>query len=93
MIIETDVPFRIGTLGDFIVFSSLWEPQVRNIFRFHENMIFLDVGAHDMRNTSAPIKTIRTKENIIILNFRNAMKNRFMIFSFLILKIVLRDTS
>jgi len=46
MTLETDVRFRIGTLGDFIVFSSIWEPQVKSVFRFHEGMVFLDVGAH-----------------------------------------------
>ena len=80
MIIETDVPFRIGTLGDFIVFSSLWEPQVRNVFRFHKDMIFLDVGAHIGKYTIRAASKIGKNGKIISIepnedNFRILIQN------------------
>ena len=46
MLIETDVKFFIRTLNDFFIFSSLWEKELQNAFKFKKGMNFLDVGAH-----------------------------------------------
>jgi len=46
MLIETNVKFFIRTLNDFFIFSSLWEKELQNAFKFKKGMNFLDVGAH-----------------------------------------------